>query len=45
MMNMSCKIGYVHSYSWFPLQGKRLCINCLEEFDSENLNDIESVNN
>ncbi|WP_255486593.1 hypothetical protein [Candidatus Nitrosotenuis sp. DW1] len=28
---MSCKSGYIHVFTWFPLQGKRLCTRCMEE--------------
>jgi len=26
-----CKEGYVHSFAWFAIQNKRMCIHCLVE--------------
>jgi hypothetical protein len=26
--SMECKKGYVHNFTWFEIQSKKMCINC-----------------
>jgi len=33
---MSCKIGFIHSFSYFAIHDKKMCINCGIEESNNN---------
>ncbi|EPA06540.1 hypothetical protein BG20_I1140 [Candidatus Nitrosarchaeum limnium BG20] len=36
VIDMSCKIGFIHNFSYFAIQDKKMCINCGIEESNNN---------